>query len=479
MDLRYVLNVFHSNSSSAFVRRRDAHVFQPFQQTKTTCLFSLAHPTTRQCAPLARVMHIRHPDQLERGNSMAKKSQWLWILGCVFMLTIACGNSDDDPSNGGEEGVTETVGGADNDGNFTSTNGNGSDASAGDENASSSGNKTAPPHENPDPGQSGGGQPGPDPNPGPCTPLTCDSEGAGCGEQEDGCGGTISCVCSSPPPPPDPCVPLTCSSNDAMCGEQEDGCGGTITCDCAVPDPCQPLPVAPDTCGVIDDGCGGTLDLGGCDNGDVCDASTNKCICQPQTCHTMNAFCGPVPDGCGGWLNCGGCDGGFACNSKTFACECTPRTCESFGLTCGRITDGCGGTIDCGPPCKPSCVIEPDTISVVGNVDGLLVDQTGTPSTVNLVQKSDQSALAASSKEWRVQFVWEGFANNNERISVGDGGIWLGPNDTLYCIRQAELVLLRDGGFHFSITAVSPWDEGLRQCSHILLRVQLDGCGQG
>src|SRR6266545_4100040 len=78
----------------------------------------------------------------------------------------------------------------------------------------------------------------------PCTPETCASLSAQCGDVPDGCGKALECggcpqgetcgggglanVCGAPPPPP--CQPKTCTSAGASCGSMPDGCGGTLQC---------------------------------------------------------------------------------------------------------------------------------------------------------------------------------------------------------------------------------------------------------
>jgi hypothetical protein len=96
------------------------------------------------------------------------------------------------------------------------------------------------------------------------------------------------------------CAPATCESLGAECGMQGDGCGGTIACgDCSAGETCGAG--GPSRCGI------GT--------------------CTPTTCATLGATCGPVGDGCGGVLECGTCVAGEVCGARVpNRCAASPST---------------------------------------------------------------------------------------------------------------------------------------------------------
>jgi hypothetical protein len=126
----------------------------------------------------------------------------------------------------------------------------------------------------------------------PCVPKTCTDLSATCGQQGDGCGNVIQCgTCTLPQTcggggtfnacgaavqaadagPPPSCTPLTCATANANCGQVADGCGG-LTADCGG---C----VAPSICGGggVANQCGDSNDDGGAG------ACTNLCL-QIPTC---------------------------------------------------------------------------------------------------------------------------------------------------------------------------------------------------
>jgi len=82
------------------------------------------------------------------------------------------------------------------------------------------------------------------------------------------------------------CTPQTCASLGANCGNTPDGCGQVLSC--------------------------GTCEMGttcGAAGPNQCGAGT----CTPTTCSLVGAECGMIADGCGETLNCGGCQTGQTC----------------------------------------------------------------------------------------------------------------------------------------------------------------------
>lgn len=167
-----------------------------------------------------------------------------------------------------------------------------------------------------------------------------------------------ACVGSEPTPPT--CEALMHCPADT-CGNQPDGCGGSLDCGPCVPS-CSPLTCESQNaqCGIIGDGCGGTVNCGPCPMGQSCGAQApNQCgsgMCTPRGC-PEGAECGQAGDGCGGVVQCGTCPLGQVCGIETpYRCGpppgCTPVTCESVNAECGPIPDGCGGVRDCGD-CPP------------------------------------------------------------------------------------------------------------------------------
>ena len=250
-----------------------------------------------------------------------------------------------------------------------------------------------------------------------CVPKKCSDLDVSCGQAGDGCGGVLNCgTCPSGqqcgatglpsqcvaavPTAPDggACVKKTCEDYLAEfknCGEQSDGCGGTIDCgQCTVPgefcggggpskcapsggSPCTPKqcsdPSLAGKCGRQPDGCGGvTVDSCGectfpeiCGGGgvpSVCGGGTltvDGSACQPKTtCATGE--CGQIPNGCGGVLDCGllGCPTGQTCGGAGVANRCGAPPCTKTaqatacaGKNCGSVSDGCGGLWTCGTGC--------------------------------------------------------------------------------------------------------------------------------
>jgi hypothetical protein len=204
------------------------------------------------------------------------------------------------------------------------------------------------------------------------------------------------------PPDGTVCVPRTCTSlasdSRVACGENSDGCGGTITCtDEGGESPCRGFMVcAPDEdgvnrclhpgevgctpltesqacsgveCGYVSDGCEGTIHCGGCSPGSHCTLGTcGATPCTPVPVGTAcDGLCGEVSDGCSGTYACDDGNGGETCSGYAYCgwggvpneCgspPCVPTTCEELGFTCGLAPDGCGGALNCWPdPDSPQC----------------------------------------------------------------------------------------------------------------------------
>ena len=247
---------------------------------------------------------------------MRSAARLLFALGIVGGIAIACGSDGDDDgtSSGGLDGGGTSGGFGNVDG---SNNADGSN-----------------------------------PN---CKKLTCEDNKANCGQQSDGCGGTIDCgtctkpgetcggggvpsQCGSSVPS---CTKLTCTDQGANCGPIGDGCGGVIdNCGtCTNPDEfCGGG--GPSKCGPGTNGDGGLLDGGG--------------VCVPRTCTDLGANCGKQSDGCGLLIDCGTCTtgtcGGGGVPSQC-GTACKPITTCPAGQNCGVVADGCGGVVSCGGAC--------------------------------------------------------------------------------------------------------------------------------
>jgi hypothetical protein len=210
-------------------------------------------------------------------------------------------------------------------------------------------------------GDDGGGDGG-------CTPKSCQDLGYNCGQNSDGCGGSISCgACpagqkcgnggfSKCGPSSTTgsdggsiCTPTTCLALGYDCGYAGDGCGNSLNCNgdgggCAPPKYCG---------GGGFNKCGGNSGL----------APDGGVPCTPTTCQALGYNCGYADDGCGNLLNCNGASGctppqfcgggGFnQCGGNSGvgpdgAASCTPVTCQKLGYNCGPAGDGCGGVLDC------------------------------------------------------------------------------------------------------------------------------------
>jgi hypothetical protein len=249
----------------------------------------------------------------------------------------------------------------------------------------------------------------------PCTPKSCDTLNANCGQQPDGCGSTRNCgACANGEScgggganqcGPGLCIPTTCSDQSAECGLISDGCGAPLDCgSCEDGLPCGAVsanrceqlcaPIDCESmaadCGTLDDGCGGSLRCGECRDGLVCDAQEpNRCgvpNCNPGSCVSLGAECGSVADGCGQTLNCGLCNAGDVCglvsDNQCDTPPCEPTTCEAQQVVCGTISDGCDGILACGDcPSGFECVrggcidVDPDEdgVSIIGDGSRLIL----------------------------------------------------------------------------------------------------------
>ena len=259
------------------------------------------------------------------------------------------------------------------------------------------------------------------PDGGACVPLTSNdylAQAKDCGEQSNGCGGTIdlgacpageTCGGGGPskcgvPGVGGPCTKKTCADYPGTCGPQPDGCNGvTESCgSCAEPQICggggvpgrcggggvtgpdgglcTRLTVAncgPSQCGIIPDGCGGTVDCGTsrCTAGQVCGGAGTPNVCAPPPCDRLTACpaglnCGSIADNCGGVVQCGGanaCTNGQICGGGGIANVCGGGSVVQDGGTtcnpttaclpnqCGPIANGCGGILTC-PACTGGAV---------------------------------------------------------------------------------------------------------------------------
>ena len=134
---------------------------------------------------------------------------------------------------------------------------------------------------------------------------------------------------------------LSACPPEVGCGEIDDGCGGTITCgacgdglgcDDGVCVPCEPSASCESmglSCGEIDDGCGHRLDCGACGQDEVCrDGVCEHCVA--LTCDDVS-LCGEIDDGCEGVIECG-CPVGELCEEGECV-TCAPLTCADQGAT--------------------------------------------------------------------------------------------------------------------------------------------------
>lgn len=178
-----------------------------------------------------------------------------------------------------------------------------------------------------------------------CTPATCQSLGATCGQAGDGCGSVLEC---------------------GGCPDGQTCGGGGVVNACGTP-ACQPATCQAlgASCGAVADGCGGQLECGGCPQGQSCGGggtpnvcATPQATCTPTTCAAQGKTCGTIEDGCGATLDCGACGDAQVCTADRTCgpAPCTPTTCAAEGKDCGTVEDGCGGTLECGScPAGQTC----------------------------------------------------------------------------------------------------------------------------
>jgi hypothetical protein len=163
----------------------------------------------------------------------------------------------------------------------------------------------------------GGGTPSVCGNSTPCVPKTCTTLGDTCGQQGDGCGNVIQCgtctlpqtcggggtpnACGAAPSgpdsgPPPSCTPATCATAHANCGQVADGCGGlTPNCgNCVAPAICGGGGV-PNNCGDsnIDGGTASCTNL--CLAIPTCAAGTTTTISGTVVAPTPPAYGTPDP----------------------------------------------------------------------------------------------------------------------------------------------------------------------------------------
>ena len=171
-----------------------------------------------------------------------------------------------------------------------------------------------------------------------CAPVTADSNGTpphggldmstgpvggngGGGGGIGGGGGDMAAVQA--------CL-VTCQSLGATCGIQGDGCGGQLDCGSCT---------APATCGGA-----GTLNT--CGNPS---SGGPGGVCVPKTCAQLGFSCGPAGDGCGNKLDCW--------PSGTTSCPNPGDICGGGGMpgVCGGGAGSGGGCT--GPLCPATCPV--------------------------------------------------------------------------------------------------------------------------
>ena len=194
------------------------------------------------------------------------------------------------------------------------------------------------------------------------------------------CGSSIMCeyycpnpsVYYDPPPAGDPycCTPACPASS---CGDQDDGCGGTIDCGSCCPN------------GAIDSGeqCDGTLL-----NGKTCAAlgytGTGTPGCKADcTDWTQGSCCNEVPGTWGAWGACSSCQQTRTCNGASCGGSCPAdasdpdndgvRDCYSGTWSTGSwgaCSVSCGGGTQTRTVTCPSSCCDPDPYDSVNNPDG-------------------------------------------------------------------------------------------------------------
>jgi hypothetical protein len=151
----------------------------------------------------------------------------------------------------------------------------------------------------------------------PCKPKTCQDLNANCGQQGDGCGNVIQCgTCNLPQTcggggtpnqcgavaqgpdagPPPSCTPKTCATANANCGQVSDGCGGlTPSCgNCIAPAICGGGGV-PNQCGDsnLDGGVGSCVNL--CPKIPTCSPGVTTSISGTVVAPTPSQYGAPDP----------------------------------------------------------------------------------------------------------------------------------------------------------------------------------------
>ena len=140
-----------------------------------------------------------------------------------------------------------------------------------------------------------------------CVPQACPAS-IKCGLTGNGCGGTIDCGDCTPPATcggggkpgmcgAPSCTPGTCASLGATCGQVADGCGG-LTANCGT--------------------CTGSATCGGGGTANQCGVPP----CTPSTCTSLGLNCGEAGDGCGNILQCGQCVAPDTCGGGGVANVC-------------------------------------------------------------------------------------------------------------------------------------------------------------
>lgn len=171
--------------------------------------------------------------------------------------------------------------------------------------------------------------------------CTKNCDGTTCGD--DGCGGTCSCQNIN-----DTCdqATKTCKCLPDCDGKEcgEDGCGGKcgscgagLFCDNGK---CAESKCGEKICGKDEAG----IECGGCGSSERCSIDQTQCI----ACSCEGRECGS--DGCGGLCGLGGCGDGQGCNAEG---KCVPCTCEGkvcgineCGSYCGNAESGKDGCRD-------------------------------------------------------------------------------------------------------------------------------------
>ncbi|MBM4778089.1 MAG: hypothetical protein GQE15_10360 [Archangiaceae bacterium] len=162
-------------------------------------------------------------------------------------------------------------------------------------------------------------------------------------------------------------VPASCSprtsclvleSATAMCGQQPDGCGGFVSCVCAKGQQC-----VAQRCVDLPRDAGLTVDAGlRLDAGVTVDAGS----CLPTSCTARGAVCGSLADGCGGTLDCGTCGNGASCQQNACVCAGGAEQCGD------GVDNDCDGNVDCADPdcasvmacAQPACTITAPEVQV-------------------------------------------------------------------------------------------------------------------